>query len=320
MSLITVKAATEKLPQLTGGVSSEAVSILQNILDGKRELNKEDTHYDPDSLSYIGWVEERLASKHLGYLPKHQSNGIWGGSTDTAFKRLCEVYEVPWTGKINQNVMRALIDGTRAADHLSGPPNSYQWLKALVKKTRGNWDEREGAINLVGIRGYTLEDGKIANAPDIYNDIIFVCFVRNGVEKAIPFLASVDPGFYYYHVRPLNWKGCASLITGEPYTYELGEHRPSSGPYPALNPINQGWVKVHRVDKSGVPGPNAPIEWGQWCNIHAGTPGPQVYAASAGCTVIQGDGPWGINWQRFWNLVKVATNPKAIPFIILDNI
>lgn len=319
MALIEIKAAESKLQDMAKVLPIEGRDMLHSILAGETVLGKQDSHFDPNSKSYMGWIEDRLASKHLGFLPEHQANGIWGGSTDKAFERLAEVYEVEWKGVIDQGIMRALLDGTKPASYVTGQPNSYQWIKQQAKAKGFEWNNQRGAVNIICIRGYTLREGKIQNAINIYNDLMFVCTENgDGTGSVKTFLCSCDPGWYYIHINPLNINGCASLMPNYQYFYEVGYHAPRSGSYPALNPINNGWVKAHRLDRNGHN--DGKIYDAQYTNVHAGTAGNVVYAASAGCIVIWGHGPNGKHYQEFWALVKAPTNKTRIPLMILDSV
>lgn len=297
--------AREKLLQLTKGMSPLARTQLLAVLAGESFIAQRDSFHDPLSEEYLGWLEARLASEHLGYLAKDQVNGLWGHSTTEALALVAQTYGLPFEGILNRELLLAVLDGQKSARQHQSTPNSYQWLQGLVRAAGGHWDDKPDYLNLIGIRGYLLPTGKLENIPDIYNDTLFQAWRdATGREHVQAFVASTDPGRYYYRYRKLNPHGCAWLQPGQ-YCYQRGIHMT----YPAL--VQAAAVKLKRIGESGSPAAGDTSESGWFgINIHAGTGGPDVYNASAGCQVIQSYGPQGWQWQKFWS--QVAGSPNRI--------
>lgn len=316
--MITLEQAKNKLDLLAPDLSPQSRGLFLSVLDGQKQISQRDTHYDTRAQEYIGWLEQRLASKHLRYLAEDQANGLWGQSTTDALALLARTYGLKFSGALDNQLLTAVLDGQKSPDVKQGKANTYEWLRDLVTGCGYRWDDGNGFVNLVGIRGYILPTGKVANVPDIYNDTIFVAYRDSSGSYAVPFVASTDPGRYYYAMRRLNPQGCAYLMPGQ-HEYIKGRHITQSSNYPALNPKNDGWVPVYRIDKSGSVNANAIKTQARWINIHAGTGGPTVYNASAGCQVIQSNGQSGWQWRKFWELISKAPN-EIFCYTLLEDI
>lgn len=312
--MLSLEQANKKLMDLTPGLSQNARARLGNILKSQSKISQRDSFYDPLAEEYLAWLEARLAADHLGYLPKDQVNGIWGHSTTEALALLARTYGLKFDGSLNQTLMLALLDGQKSPKVLQSQPNSYQWLKARVLAAGGQWDEQAGYLNLIGIRGYLLPAGKVKNLPDIYNDTLFQAWRDwQGTEHVQAFVASTDPGRYYYRYRKLNPLGCAWLNPGQ-YRYQKGIHRD----YPAL--VQAAAVSLSRIDESGQHQAQDPQQTGWFgINIHAGTGGADVYNASAGCQVIQSQGPQGWQWRKFWHQIMQASNQIFMYTLLEEN-
>ncbi|HEY9844214.1 MAG TPA: hypothetical protein V6D23_27335 [Candidatus Obscuribacterales bacterium] len=291
-----------KLQLLTPHLSIAAHARLLQVLAGT-PLTREETYLSQIAAECADWLEARLASEHLGYLAKDQANGVWGQSTTQALALVAQTYGLPFDGSLNQALLAAVLDGQKSPRTRPSAPNSYEWLKQGVQATGAKWDEQAGHINLIGIRGYLLPVGQVDNLPDIYNDTLFQAWVDSlGKERVQAFVASTDPGRYYYRYHKLNPRGCAWLKPGQ-YCYQRGMHRT----YPAL--VQASDVTVYRIDASGQAKTGDYQQTGQFgIHIHAGTGGPDVYNASAGCQVIQSQGPQGWQWQKFWQRISQAAN------------
>lgn len=295
----------------------ESLSLLNEVLAGARTISQQETFLDPLSLDYMRMIEARLAQENLAYLAKDQVNGVWGGSTSDAFKTLAEVYKeqgVVYKGVIHRDLLIALIDGTRSPSDIQSKPNTYEWLKELVLSKGHVWQEQELEMNIVGIQGYLIErGGKVENRPNSYNDTIFLAWVQNGVKHVKPFVASVDPG-RYYEQKPLNPKGCAHLCEGQ-YDYTIGVHRNYRALVQGANYVDvERW---HGMQRPANPYRERVAYIG--LNIHAGTLGPLVENASAGCQVILSAGYRGYQWQQFINLCDLDPN-KRYKYTLIKNL
>lgn len=301
--MISRKEAQHKLVQLAPRLSRPARARLLGILNDEARLEQRDTWYDREALDYVLWLEQRLAAKHLAYLAPDQVNGLWGQSTTEALAKLAQVYELDFDGALTASLLQALLDGQKSAkDDSALVLNNYASLRQQVLALGFHWDDREHYLNMIGLRGYIHPQGTVENLPDIYNDSLVLAWKDSSGQQVLPFLASTDPGRYYYQMHRLNPLGCAWLKAGQ-YLYQRGIHRY----YPAL--VQAGPVTVCRIDASGQPQAGDPEQTGWFgINIHAGTGGPQIYNASAGCQVIQSAGIRGWQWLRFWKQVSLAPN------------
>jgi hypothetical protein len=315
--MIGVSEAKAKLTQLAPKLSDYAKLKLGSIINGQESLSREAANGDEHGHQYMFFIEDRLAAEHLAYLEKSQVNGVWGQSLTEAFSDLAARYGFKWSGVLDSQIMRALLDGQKSAKPKESlEPNSYSWLRQLVEKRGHEWVTEKGHINIVAIRGYMLPKGPVANVPNIYNDTFFLAWIDStGRPQVVSFVGSTDPGRYYYAVRRLQPEGCAYLPAGQ-YVYVRGRHITASSNYPALNPKN-GWVNVYRVGASGVPHDNK-LHRADWINVHAGVATVTVDVASAGCPTIQSAGPLGWQWKRFWGLVEPAPN-KEFLFTVIES-
>lgn len=130
---------------------------------------------------------------------------------------------------------------------------------------------------------------------DVFNDLMFIVYKKDGEEKLFSAIVTTDPGTTY-QIKPLNPKGCAAIAPGQYINaYKLGFHQGKSD-HRAL--IQVGKIKVFRDnDKDGILELDpATIEEGCFgCNHHGvrvedkkGNPIEQASKIgpwSAGCTV-----------------------------------
>lgn len=159
--------------------------------------------------------------------------------------------------------------------------SSYQ-IEAVMKSKRYKVfnDDRGYDLNIFGIRANDQLSG-------LFNDLVGVMYLFNGVWNSFCFPATTDPGVYW-RKNPMNVDGTAILVPGQYRgAYKLGEHKG----YPALQ--QQKSLKVYRdSNKDDVldMDPNS-IEEGMYSiNIHRASqvnPSTQVGKWSAGCQVIQ---------------------------------
>jgi hypothetical protein len=295
---------------------------MMDVLDRKLELTPNQMDDDPKGREIILFLEKRLAAPHLKYLAEDQVNGIWGPSATQALATLCKNYHIAFdakTPRIGATILSAILDGTKPSgniqrDHIDFQVASYEWFKALYDKKGYTFHTQDKFVNLCGIRGF-LEGREVTNTPNRYNDTLFIIKSENGKKTVEAFKASVDPGRYFYHVKPMNPVGCAHLEPGQ-YTYVRGRHITSVSNYEAL--VQHGPVLVKRSN-TGNPPPGAPKERGIfWINIHAGIESEWVEAASAGCQVVYSNGTRGWQWQRFKSEVYRAPN-QVFNYALFDS-
>lgn len=311
--MITVEEAKKKIRVIDPNTSKEVEQLLFDVLDRKKTLEQEKTYSDPLSRDYIYWIENRLAQKHLGYLDPSQVNQTWGGSTTEALAKLAVNYNFAYDKKkpvLGSSVLNALLDGTIGDDSLAPSMDnmkklSYDWFKALFLKHKYVFSEEKMQFNVLGVRGYLLANGEVPNVGDKWNDTIFLIWKdSSGKERIESFVCSVDPGLYYYHLKPMNPSGCAHLVEGQ-YKYRRGLHGASQ--YPAF--VQADVVTVARTNQANF-NDRTKRDTGYFAiNIHAGYEfgNESVYNSSAGCQVLKTGGPSGWSWKQFYGLLNQDT-------------
>lgn len=185
----------------------------------------------------------------------------------------------------------------------------YERYRAVIERS-GTFESAPGAVNLLGIRGYS--DGRaVPNVPDEYNDTIAAIWRDpEGRRRVREFRATVDPGQDYTD-QPMNAGGCAHLIDGQ-YVYRLGEHKGR----PAL--VQAGPVNVWRdADRDhGRDGGEGAVVVRRGINIHSGGSGSRVGRWSAGCQVVHA-GVDGGEWAAFLEIVRAHTG-RTIRYTLVD--
>jgi hypothetical protein len=294
-SLLTEEEALKKYETGVIGEYQSTAFQPKDIFDRGELIYPNDTHLDPDLRGFVDYLESRLAQ--FGFLAEDQANGIYGSSTDEALDLMREAYGIdkPMFPGVSPVDLQAIITGTKSAESLKKKQSTYQALKWEVKARGKAWDDNAGIRNIVGIRGFLLGKGKVENVHNIYNDVLFACWVdTDGTEHAIPFRASLDPGYYYTHVRPLNAQGAAHLVSGQ-YIYQWGRH--GKRQYPAL--VQAQSVTVARSFRGDIRDTDVrDIGW-FGIHFHAGSTAAYVYNASAGCQVIYCGGSRSAQYRYF---------------------
>ena len=130
---------------------------------------------------------------------------------------------------------------------ISGEKVDYDSIKAAVTSKGYQWDSREWAVNIVGIRNYnSFSDGRIPLS-NKFDDIMTISWIENGVKKAEKFACTTDPGKHWL-VNSINSAGTAILKEGQYIkSHAFGLHKRSGG-YLALTQVNP--VTVWR-DRNG---------------------------------------------------------------------
>lgn len=190
-------------------------------------------------------------------------------------------------------------------DPISGENVNYDTIKAAVLSKGYQWDSREWAINIVGIRNYnSFSNGKIPLS-NKFDDIMTISWIENGVKKAEKFACTTDPGKHWL-VNSINSAGTAILKEGQYInSHGFGRHKRNGG-YLALTQINP--VTVWR-DRNGdkfydFTNPQTGI-FG--INIHKASNrnsgSSQIDKWSAGCQVVSKPG----SLSRILQIAKQAT-------------
>ena len=177
----------------------------------------------------------------------------------------------------------------------------------------GAGEPEPGKLHIVGIRG-AIPKGPTGllvgdNTIDRYNDAIILF----GTHLQA-FLGSVDPGRWYTE-RPLHPDGCAHLINGGPYEFELGPHKGKPAlrqaePFPFWRDADKDFErdltpKEARIRREVI-----------GLDLHPGGSSPVVGPNSAACQIIWGG--WdGAPWQTFYRLC-VASGQHRFQYWLLN--
>jgi len=151
------------------------------------------------------------------------------------------------TYKKTQATSGAEVEPEDETEPINGEKVDYDSIKAAVTSKGYQWDSREWAVNIVGIRNYnSFSDGRIPLS-NKFDDIMTVSWIENGVKKAEKFACTTDPGKHWL-VNSMNSAGTAILKEGQYIkSHAFGLHKQSGG-YLALTQINP--VTVWR-DRNG---------------------------------------------------------------------
>lgn len=133
---------------------------------------------------------------------------------------------LPTTGVIDQ------ATGDRVCDILEA-----HWYSTLVCSTNSSykWNSAPGAVNIVGLRGFTVESGRNANTFNEWNDTItIVRYDKRGVPSVTECRATTDPGRKESTSSPdVNGDGrgdVAHLIPGQTLVC-VGPHKGKDGAF-----------------------------------------------------------------------------------------
>jgi len=205
------------------------------------------------------------------------------------------------------------------SDPIDGTVLDYDKIKNSVLAKGFKWDDREFAINIVGIRNYSgVENGKL-KMTNKYIDLLTMSYIENGTKKSLSYAATTVPGRKwlidgYEKDRYKNGRlvarkgdllnttyGAGIVKEGQyPRAYKRGKHR-------GYNAFQQrGDFYIYRdnnrdvfFDFDSVHGPSD--SYGM--NLHrskAGGTSDKVGGHSGGCQVLATDA----NLQTFLKLAK----------------
>jgi len=173
-----------------------------------------------------------------------------------------------------------------------------------------------GQLHILGIRGAVPVGGDIGgdtltldgNRPDHYDDSLVLFGTR--LES---FRGSVDPGVWYTE-KPLHPDGCAHLLNGGPYAFELGPHKG----HPALRQA-ASFPFWRDLDRDGIRDGTVPEQLVRrgviGLNIHAGGSSAVVGPNSAACQVIWG-GWGGTPWLQFYAACKASGQQRFLYWLL----
>ncbi|MBK7828393.1 hypothetical protein [Nannocystis sp.] len=177
------------------------------------------------------------------------------------------------------------------------------------------FDEAEGAINIVGIR--SMADWRpFPPKVDSYDDMICVVWREGGRKHCQGWRATVDPGIF----EPTEEYKNVSHVENGQWRYRLGKHKGSSKiAYPAVVPYKVWWwyappgaARNGKSTTMEVDGDVSDVK------IHAGSASDHVGKTSRGCQVFYG-GNGAAAWTAFMDIVDRAINKDDIPYTLIDS-
>ncbi len=170
----------------------------------------------------------------------------------------------------------------------------YDYFRALALLVRGaSWDEREGACNLLAIRGMDSRYRQRANTQGEFNDILVVVRETQSEPEIYVYECSIDPGG-----KDRKARGGQLVLENGVHNAVVGKRGRGIGGKGAGTPVVILTDFQYRRDKNydGVPdtdvihGSRAEGVQIHWSSAHAKSVG----RYSAGCTAVKTslEGPW----------------------------
>ncbi len=313
--MITAQEAKAKLKQIDASIKPDVEELAGRILDKQETLNVDNHDNTEQAKRLTLFIERRLAQPHLNYMPADQVNGVWGGSLTDALEAVGKRYNVAFDADhpaIGSDLLRAILDGSKAAEAPVTPVNTYAWLKSQVLAAGHKWDSDQMRFNVVGIRGYMVPGGRVPNDGNLWNDVIFLAWIDDkGAERIKAYPATVDPGRYYYSTRPINPKGCAHLMPGQ-YSYQKGSHNG----HPAF--VQAAAVTVARSNSANYTSASQTETGWFGINIHTGFGDRVVESTSAGCQCIKSNGWSDWRWVDFYSTLYSHAG-KTFRYTLLES-
>ena len=215
----------------------------------------------------------------------------------------------------------------------------FRYLQAEIEARGGEFRTEDMAMNVIGVRG--LDHGVTGdNAPNEYNDTIYVLRMENGQPHVYEFNATTDYGDwdkvknagYGVTVRTEDGYQWAPLLMAEgSYQMNVGTHAwGTDWSHEALIETGgSGVTSIADVDGDHRVDPEETVFsfTDQGINVHkGGLPDRPVNAYSAGCQVIprrpSGDESSTLYWEDFHQMITedpvYGTKDDLIPYTLAD--
>ncbi|MBN2358939.1 MAG: peptidoglycan-binding protein [Deltaproteobacteria bacterium] len=237
--------------------------------------------------------------KTLGYKPG-AVDGKATADTAAALRKFQRKEGLTVTGALDQRTDARLDKRAaekRAAQRAGGPKPrgeaaKAQWYQALVKQAGGKWRSGVNEVNIVGLRGQSVDGARNHNTFNQWNDTIaYIWKGRDGKMHVREFRATTDPGFTGGTGVDANGDGRLDVAHLRPgsYPYNLGYHR---GLYGAGNPgynlqVDRDTNHDGHISRAERAASKRRDDRGYGINMHWGD-GYVVGPYSAGCQVIKG--------------------------------
>jgi hypothetical protein len=266
----------------------------------------------------------RLEDENGKHLPAPERAALASEAVSTAIARV-NLGHAGGVGDVDLNSMTEL--------------EKFNYLRAEIEARGGEFRTEDMAMNVVGVRG--LDHGVTGdNAPNEYNDTIYVLRMENGTPHVYEFNATTDYGDWDkvkdagYGVTVLTegtYQWAPLLMAEGSYMMNVGTHAwGTSWSHEALVETGGSGVTSiadvngnHRVDPEEM----SFSFTDQGTNVHkGGLPDRPVNAYSAGCQVIpkrpSGDESSTLYWEDFHQMITedpvYGTKEDRIPYTLAD--
>jgi hypothetical protein len=209
---------------------------------------------------------------------------------------------------VHEHIPPLLVDAFKTNKVLEG--------KMMCAVPPFEFDEAEGAINIVGIR--SMKDWRPTTPKvDSYDDMICVVWREGGRKRCLGWRATVEPGSFTASEKYPN----ATYVENGQWRYRLGKHKGSSKTaYPAVVPYKVWWwYKPPGEARGGLKTSTETFKGGvPDVKIHAGSNSDKVGETSVGCQVFYGSTS-AAAWKAFMEIVDRAINKDDIPYTLIDS-
>jgi predicted chitinase/LysM repeat protein len=246
-------------------------------------------------------------------------------------------------GFVNDNFSQYTENGVKASNDGSGEAAEYDKFIGIVnlmvdatKDVTGaetgvsnqligkytKLEERAGLVNVVGIRGYTQENGVVPNTFNEYNDTIVALWLENSngalVKHCKKFHASVDPGLTDWHGNTvvhlpegqMNYKG--GYYDSGSSTYRINPDDPSARLVGFYDDNRDGNISDNERTGNSRRMSYA-VQFHRGWNYANG----KVNGSSAGCQVIK-DGEYGAFFQIMKDLYGNSVSNWHFRYTLLN--
>ncbi len=231
--------------------------------------------------------------KKLGYAVA-TPDGKADAKTTAALKAFQAKEKLKVTGTLDAATDKRL---DLRADAVLGPKPQgtaakADWYRSLVTANKGHWRTGVNEMNIVGLRGESVDGKRHGNAFNQWNDTLaFVWKGTDGKMHVREFRGTTDPGQKYGDGRDANGDGVLDIAHLRPgsYPYHLGTHHGVSGAgNPNYNlPVFRDTNHDGQISAAEEAASKKRGDVGYAINLHWGD-GATVGGWSLGCQVVKG--------------------------------
>lgn len=253
-----------------------------------QELIKNQQVLELSKLTSTQLTEIQTKLVALKLYPKDKVDGLYGPLTIAGWKAFKESVHQNKPETVGPGSLTLLLNKTTKNIRPSGTLAQRVYQCCLSRDYQ--LDQREGALNIIGVEGLDIKGNKISDTPDGWNDVIILLeFKGNNPQIKAIYQATTEPGAYYTR-NPLNNQGAARLQLGrQKGIWSVGKHRG----YEALSQTGPATL-VRDKNRNHLRDDKETVEWWRGVNLHTtkttgwrGSVGRFIGQWSAGCVVIK---------------------------------